>query len=1250
MRKSIPILLAFWATTSLHAQSYQQVAQFNMGQLLPTDTVCFKIEYPEYAKLSQKTVAKLQALGFEAQSQVQFNPHFSQSRGDTWVEVDYVPIVNRKGAWYEVKNYNLVPYIKGPQLPHATRRIMQNMQRVERINRYANHSVLATGKWVKIRVSKEGIYQLTDAQLKKAGFNAPNKVRLYGYGGRLLNEKFTFTGSDALIDDLNEVPLYRRSGSLLFFAEGVINYQSNTKFTTNTFSKYSYYFLTEAQEGETPAAFSTLAANEVGNIAQDVTTVTAHALVMNETYMWYGGGREFFDEKDLQNGAYYRMQLPGNTGAPCQIAYRISGKPGTTTNKFIIAVNEDTSAKVTKDLGSIGTEEVARGCRGSFTANVGETANIAIVTPATGHLGYLYASYTQQLSANNPTAAFSPATQGSVTLHVNNATANTRVWQIGDAKSSLAELPGTLENGTYKAIAADGTKRFVIADIEKSYDTPTIVGNIENQDLHADSTYDYVIIVPASGKLTAQAERLAKLHREAQNLRVKVVRADQIYNEFSSGTPDASAYRRYLKMLYDRAASTADAPRYLLLFGNCAYDNRMITSEWKKENPDNYLLAYERSSTENDSGTYGIGSLNDFVTDDYYALLDDNEGANITYEKIDLGVGRFICTTEEEAKQLVDKTQRYLFNREPGAWQNRMWAIGDVGDNNLHMQDAETVCKQVTASANDAFMLRRVFPDAYEATYEAKGTTFPEATSRILRAMQTGALIFNYNGHGSPDRLSHSFLLDKEDFSKNKSATLPLWIFASCEITPYDQSRNDIGRNVIYNTEGGSLGVICASRSVFANYNRSLNRGLIKHLFAKDENGKRYSIGDALRRTKVELVGGSSGIVNTIGYDSSRNKMKYALLGDPAIILAYAEKGVYIDSINGQNANSTAVTNIPVGGKVTFSGYVNATEAAQTPDTNFNGTLYATLFAPKQHIVCKGYGNSSAADYQYDDYTQTLFEGKVKVSAGRFTIETIIPRGTTFSPNKCLLSLYTEQDSTKAHYNGQFSNFCINSSTQLAQADTLGPNVYLYIGTPDFPDGGIIGTSATLYASVTDSTGISMMTGNLGHDMELWFDGRRDQSLVVNDYFTFDYGSYMQGTLQYPLSALQVGRHTASLRVWDVFGNATTATLTFNVQEGGNATADFDVIAVPLSATTRFITNYKMGQNLTEARDILTEVYNLTGMRVWHNESTLPAGNQYNAVDWNQTDYAGSPLPAGVYLYRSKMGKSHTKTKKLIIK
>ena len=254
------------------------------------------------------------------------------------------------------------------------------------------------------------------------------------------------------------------------------------------------------------------------------------------------------------------------------------------------------------------------------------------------------------------------------------------------------------------------------------------------------------------------------------------------------------------EIIYDRADSMANAPRYLLLFGNCAYDNRMITTEWKKHNPDDYLLAYERSDEENKVGAYGIGTIHDYVTDDYYALLDDGEGNNIASEKIDLGVGRFLCTTEIEAKILVDQTITYITNEHVGPWKNRMWAIADVGNNNLHMSDAQSVCQQTAQSADEGFMVRRIYPDAYSVVSEAKGNTYPEATSKLKRAMQQGALIFNYNGHGSPKRISNYFLLDRDEMSSNVSSALPIWIFASCEITPYDQqSDGDMGRNAIYN-------------------------------------------------------------------------------------------------------------------------------------------------------------------------------------------------------------------------------------------------------------------------------------------------------------------------------------------------------------------------------------------------------------------------------------------------------------------
>ena len=101
-------------------------------------------------------------------------------------------------------------------------------------------------------------------------------------------------------------------------------------------------------------------------------------------------------------------------------------------------------------------------------------------------------------------------------------------------------------------------------NVKGSFPEPVRVGLVENQNLHGLDSVDMVIVVPTSGQLTQQAERLAAAHREYDSLKVKVVRADMVYNEFSSGTPDATALRRFMKMLYDRGGTDA-APRYLLL-------------------------------------------------------------------------------------------------------------------------------------------------------------------------------------------------------------------------------------------------------------------------------------------------------------------------------------------------------------------------------------------------------------------------------------------------------------------------------------------------------------------------------------------------------------------------------------------------------------------------------------------------------------------------------------------------------------
>lgn len=1252
----LSVLLLLPCTTNLHAQEdgtqWVHSLTVKMGRTFPTDSLRVWMEYPQYAPMLPADTLFLHKAGFMPQKDVLFHINYGLSRGETIADISYIPVIKRGGKWLRITDFDIKHALTGAKLSMAVRRMMRAAQAAEQNARYASTSVLSSGKWVKIGVQKEGIYQISDAFLRKAGFSDPSKVRLFGYGGRLLPEKFSFTGDDALIDDLCEVPLFRRDGSSLFFAEGLLRWNSNGRPALNTFSSYSCYFLTE---GDSPATLSTLDAPQAESTA--INTIEARALAGGDgTYIWYGGGRDFYDTNDLRSSGHtFRLSLPGCQDTTVSVRYDISAQSATTTSTATIyqtglASGQKRVAQAT--ISKIGEGETARGYRGAFTATVsGDEARFLVSCTNTSHLGHLACQYKQRLSTDCTTSSFTAGTEGATDLYIAAATATTRVLQLQTPAAQAALLPGTLQGTTYIARATDGTQRFILLDTETAYPEPTLIGDVSNQNLHGDGAADMVIIIPASGKLAEQAERLAETHRVKDGLKVNVVRADLLYNEFSSGTPDATAYRRYLKMLYDRAAANGEAaPRYLLLFGDCAYDNRMITQEWKNSSPDDYLLAYERNDQEDyQNSGYSIGTLHSYVTDDYFALLDDGEGGNLKTDKPDLGVGRFVCHTAEKAKWLTDRAIEYMGNASTGAWKNRIWAIADVGDNNLHMNDAEAVIKQVGKSANEAMLLRRIYPDAYDITQEAKGATYPEATAKLKRAMQQGALIFNYNGHGSADRLSHNFLLYKEEMAANSSTARPLWLFASCEITPYDQDVEDLGRNALFATDGPAIAVVCAARSVYSNYNRTLNIGLMKYLFSRDSNGLRYKMGDAMRLTKAELMSGLSG-GSTIGTDQTINKLKYVLLGDPALTLRYPEPGITIDSINGQavaaDADGSGLTNQSIGGVVRFSGYVNADTLAHTPDTSFNGTLTATMFTPKQTITCKAYGSRTALSYS--DYTRTFFEGSVKVTGGRFTVETMVPRGISSSTDPALLSLYAVNDDASAELHGCFSRFCLNGTAGQEETDTLGPDIYVYLNTPDFPDGGTVSTEATFYASVSDSTALSMVSGNLGHDMELWMDSDPSTTATLNDYFTFDYDSYRKGLVEYPLSSLTPGRHTLSFRAWDAMDNSSTATLSFTVVEGEVST--FDVTAVRASASStavRFITTFTA--NAAAAENVTTEVYSIEGRRLWHRSAQIPAGTGYATFDWNATDYAGTPLTKGVYLYRSQVGGRKTGTKKIIM-
>ena len=395
--------------------------------------------------------------------------------------------------------------------------------------------MLASGKWVKIRVSDEGIYQLTPSFLSGLGFSNINRVKLYGYGGRVQNEVIsygTYTNSD--YDDLEEVPLYRRGDGLLFFAEGTVRWGNWTlsnpadetsaciaDHANNTYSKYSYYFLTE---GDEPLAMPTLAAP--ASTSQTITTYPEHAIIDKDEFSWYTGGRTFYEEYNYANGNDRTLlintpDVDNDYTSAMTVAISASSTKITTAQHYF---NSKSIGSIV--MGSLTNEfDKATNGRRDFALNNLTDANSLRITTTAGQsarLDYVKICYRRKLKMNSNFLVFSHYSTKPSAMRLEGATAATQIWRIGYPGNPTARVEGTFSGSTLQFNVENPTLRYVAVNVNATYPTPERVGNIVNQDLHADSVADMVIIIPESGKLLEQAERLADIHRSHDSLRVKV--------------------------------------------------------------------------------------------------------------------------------------------------------------------------------------------------------------------------------------------------------------------------------------------------------------------------------------------------------------------------------------------------------------------------------------------------------------------------------------------------------------------------------------------------------------------------------------------------------------------------------------------------------------------------------------------------------------------------------------------------------
>ena len=1112
------------------------------------------------------------------------------------------------------------------------------------IHTFAESSKLSSGKWYKIAIENNDVYQITYSELRNMGFTDPSKVSVYGFGGNIIDESFSMPH----IDDLPEIAVFHDSNNsrLLFYGLGVTKWQySSSKgyyHANNFYSTKAYYFL--HQKSEDPKSI------ELSNPVEATSKVY--------TYDDY-----FLHENDLENIGNTGREMYGESFNYTRTRDFSFNIPGITKDKGTIIIDFIASNNVASSLtGTLNGETFInttvpslRSDKYHFAETVNRKSEITfdgsanqrirlVFNPNSGSLKSSYLNYIR-LNVKRTLQSYAGATlfrlngTGTSQYVFNESGNNLSPFMIWDVSNPIEAKKMTHYSVDDKlCFNGENSKEYVLINNTKTFSSVTPIGNITNQNLHALEQADMVII--AAPQIQEQAQRLAKYRRENDNLKVHVVTPTQIYNEFSSGTPDATAYRLFMKMFYDRSVSLGNPPLYLLLMGDGSCDNRgMNNSQWKESVLENCLLTYQSEMSLNETESY--------VCDDYFGFLDDNEGGKtdiygqitLRSDVIDIGIGRFPVRTPSQAKTMVDKVIAYSDNTELGTWKNNLCFLGDDGDNNTHMKHAQTMVEIIQNQGHHEFNFSKIYLDAYKRESTAAGTAYPDAKKKLFEQLNSGALIMNYSGHGATTSITHEKLFMLSDAETIKMKRLPVWVTATCDFSRFDQPATTAGEALVLNPDGGAIAMFTTTRVVYSDGNLQLNRKLIENLFDKKEDGTRYRMGDIMKFAKRDL-------------GSQSNKLNFTLLGDPSLKLAYPEYRMEITEINNKAVNPNQPVQFKALENITVKGRI-LTLTGNNTETSFKGLVYPTLYDAEETIIAMD-NDQTGKPFEFPDRNKKIFTGCDSIRNGEFEFSFIVPKDISYSMNSGMMNLYAYSDDRR-EAQGYFDGYILGGTAEDIAVDTIGPKInYIYLNSTAFRNGDVVNQTPYLYAAIEDETGINATGSSIGHDITITIYGEDNirHKYVLNDYFMTNPGNSSAGVIQYSIPSLADGKYTLEFKVCDVYNNSSSAAIEFEVNSNAKPVI-FDLSAQqnPVRDEARFLLSHNRPEVTVTAK---IQIFTQMGQMVYENDLSASTEFMHSLpIDWDLRSMSGQRVLPGIYIYRAYLSSDGvnytTKSKKLIV-
>ncbi|MBK9176970.1 MAG: type IX secretion system sortase PorU [Flavobacteriales bacterium] len=629
-----------------------------------------------------------------------------------------------------------------------------------------------------------------------------------------------------------------------------------------------------------------------------------------------------------------------------------------------------------------------------------------------------------------------------------------------------------------------------------------------------------------------------------------------------------------------------------------------------------------------------------YTSDDYFGLLDANEGES-TADLVDIGVGRLVTHTAEQAREVVDKIlaydQQQLLSVIQGSctttgdggiadWRTHVLFVsddqeGDGFEGVIHMDQSDFLARRVETE-HPYLNTEKIYLDAYQQVSTPGGERYPQAIADLRDKVQKGMLLVNYIGHGGEVGWAHERLLDNTTImSWSNKDRLPLFMTATCEFSRWDDpGRTSAGELVLLNPNGGGVGLFSTSRLAYSSQNFSLAQDFFDYVFEDtDELGRDQRLGDVYRRTKRDIA---------TSQGTLRNHRNFTLMGDPSMRLALPRHTLRIISYTDTLGNP--LDTLKALSVVRISGFVDNGSGA--PMSDFNGVVIPLVYDKEQTQYTLA--NDGGTPFSFGLRKSIIYRGKASVTAGQFSFTFVVPKDINYQVGNGRIACYAESATTNAR--GYDNSPLVGGSATNVALDEQGPRIDLYLNDERFVRGGLTDENPLLFAKIYDENGINTVGSSIGHDLLATLNENSEQAIVLNDLYEADLDTYKSGQVRYRFSQLPEGRHTLRLKAWDAFNNSSEGSTEFVVAPSAEL-ALAHVLNYPNPFTT-FTQFYFEHNRPCTTLDVQLQVFTVAGRLVKTiGQQVVCDGFRGEPMAWDGRDDFGDKLGRGVYVYRLKV-------------